>query len=811
MFGQRRIAHKIWLGYTIPLAVLVVAGVLVPAVLSAILGRITREYERTREFVGQVAAMERSALAARDHLRGYVLFGHDPEDRQQFRASVAEYRRLSRDVAGQAARLPRPGPLLTVLRQANAEYEDWLHRIAQPELDRNRAELPASFVRASKVKFDRVKASFVQLTTMAEERRARQGESAAAVEQVRRVIMFVVPVAALAIALLIGRSISLGVTRPLLALTRATEALEKGQKPPSLVAADEDAPEDEIGDLTRSFRRMTRTIGQREAVLRAQNEALGAISRRVEAVLNATNDGIVMLDRAGGFSVVNQRFADLFGLDADTLLEQTFDEAGPQILSRFKDTRGVRARMRALLTEPETVADETFEIVEPEKRVLRVYSAPVRGEPTPGNENGERLGRIFVFRDVTRETAVDRMKTEFISVVSHELRTPLTAIKGYVDLIVGEQTGPINATQREFLTIVQSSTSRLTALINDMLDISRIESGRVEVKREIVDYGRVVRETVQTLQGEADAQGVTIKADIPDDLPPVTGDADRIAQVLINLLSNGIKYTPRGGRVIVSFEAAETRVTTRIADTGIGISEADQQRLFQKFFRADNSTTREAGGTGLGLAITKAIVEKLHGSIWMESRPGHGSSFFFSLPTATIDRDSGPTGAKGLVLNIHPDPALVRRINQHLSRGGFATAGAATAEDGLRRARELKPDLILLDAGILAAPDETLPLDGLGSCGGSSPNRTRRPYRWCCGRWSPARPLRRTPRTPSRCWSIRRTTHGSTRFSAALWRRRAGKGDRRRPCSSSPAGTPTSRRAWRSGPKRHRAARPRRA
>ncbi len=367
------------------------------------------------------------------------------------------------------------------------------------------------------------------------------------------------------------------------------------------------------------------------------------------AVLNATNDGIVMLDRGGGFSLVNQRFADLFGLESDVLLDQTFEQAGPLFLARFKDARAVRARMRELLPDPEATADETYEIVEPEHRVLRLYSAPVRGEA------GDLLGRIFVFRDVTRETAVDRIKTEFTSVVSHELRTPLTAIQGYVDLMLGGQTGEINELQREFLTIVQGNTGRLTALITDMLDISRIESSRVGVRRDRVDYGKIVRETARTLAHEARAKDIALAAEVPPGLPPVTGDADRIAQVLMNLLSNAIKYTPPGGRVTVTVEPADTIVTTCVADTGIGISAQDQQRLFQKFFRADNSTTREAGGTGLGLAITKAILERLHGSIWAESEPGKGSRFFFTLPAA------GPPDGAGKVPgddeNLVPSPA----------------------------------------------------------------------------------------------------------------------------------------------------------
>ena len=232
-----------------------------------------------------------------------------------------------------------------------------------------------------------------------------------------------------------------------------------------------------------------------------------------------------------------------------------------------------------------------------------------------------------------------------------------------------------------------------------MLDISRIESGRVNMRIELVDYAKVVREAMATLAREAESKGIRLQSEVPESLPRVRGDADRIAQVLINLLSNGIKYTPRGGWVTLSVEPGEALLTTCIADNGVGIKAEDQQRLFQKFFRADNSTTREVGGTGLGLAITRAILEKLNGSIWVESAPGEGSRFCFTLPLAETSADDAPDSAppQGLILTIDDDPAIVRLITHHLSRRGFATVGASSGAEGLRRAQELLPDAITLD------------------------------------------------------------------------------------------------------------------
>lgn len=636
---RRGISRKIWLGYAVPLAVLLIAGVLVPGALGALLGRITRASERSSRFVEQVGAMERAAISSETNLRGYLLTAEE-DDRSAFLQSRDEYVTISAEIRRYAL---EHDALRDALAEAHAAYAYWLRTVADPQIARGGGGGGDGAINTGRAEFARVRAALGGLKATALRLQRVQARNAGGAERVRRTMMLVGPAAALLLALLIGRSIAVGVTEPLLALTDAARALERGQTTALLLPdADgaEDGEDDELSDLKRAFAHMARAIGQREAVLRAQNEALGALNRRIEAVLNATNDGILLLDRAGGFSVVNQRLAGLFGLDRDDLIDHPFEQAGPLLFGRFADGEGVGGRLRALIADPRVFADETHELAAPEHRVLRVYSAPVRGEDGAHNVGGgELLGRIFVFRDVTREFAVDRMKTEFISVVSHELRTPLTAIKGYVELILGDETGPINALQREFLGIVLQSADRLTALIADMLDIARIESGRMEMRCDAVDYGRVLRDSVTALAHVAEAKGIALSLEAPPDLPLVRGDADRIAQVLLNLIGNGIKYTPPGGRVIVRVAAkARGFLITEVTDTGIGIAPEDQERLFEKFFRADNSLTREAGGTGLGLAITRAIVEKLHGGIWVKSEPGRGSSFLFTLPAAGTPR-----------------------------------------------------------------------------------------------------------------------------------------------------------------------------
>lgn len=715
----RRIAEKLFLSYVLPLAVLIVAGIMLPVVLWSYLGQPGIEYDKRAHFAARTVDLRRFAMDSETQIRGFVLY-RDPSFAQAFTKARNDFRSMGRELTELAEQ--DGTPRLTIQLQNSLQgYEEWVRTYAQPEIRRLRQPQlperpePPSLVTSSQTRigFVSVRANLDTLVEIADNHSRQMYAQKQFAETLRQVTSFAIPLASVLLAILIGRSIALGITRPLEDLTRATEALEKGEVNPLVIAesANLTFPDDEIGDLQRGFQKMAHTIGQREAVLRAQNEALGALNRRVEAVLNATNDGIVLLDRAGAFAVVNQRFSEFFGVEADVLVDQPYAHAAPLLLSRFRHRAHVRTRLEEIVRDPSAMVEETFEIAEPVSRTVRVYSAPVQGEAALDNTDG-LLGRIFVFRDVTRETAVDKMKTEFVSTVSHELRTPLTAIKGYVDLMLGGQTGPLSSVQHEFLTMTQGSTERLTALINDMLDISRIESGRMEMRQESVNYIPLAEDAIRLMQREAESKHITLTLDVKkrDQMPLVRGDADRITQALVNFISNGIKYTPPQGKVQVIIEPESDFVTTCVADTGIGIAASDQPRLFQKFFRADNSTTRAAGGTGLGLAITKALLEKLGGSVWVESAPNKGSKFWFTLPVAeaTPEGDTVPlpseappartdSGGQPLILNIDSDPATLHRLGHELRRHGYITSNATTATEALRRAKGLRPDLITID------------------------------------------------------------------------------------------------------------------
>lgn len=313
------------------------------------------------------------------------------------------------------------------------------------------------------------------------------------------------------------------------------------------------------------------------------------------------------------------------------------------------------------------------------------------------------VGHTLALHDITHEREIGDMKNEFVSTVSHELRTPLTSIKGYVDLILDGDAGEINEIQRDFLGIVKENSDRLVELINEMLDISRIESGRVHLKVEPMSIQDAVEGAVDTFRAVLSQTGRSVDLNIEHGLPPVAADRDRVGQVLVNLISNALKYSPEGGLVAVGVARRGDFVKVYVSDQGLGIHPEDLGHMFTKFFRVDSAMTREIGGTGLGLSICKTIIELLGGEIGVESELGVGSTFWFTLPVAPIEMVripllAGPDGpAAGTILVVDRDDDVAELIGTYLARHGYDVVKAHTADEALVAALRYKPEAITLD------------------------------------------------------------------------------------------------------------------
>jgi PAS domain S-box-containing protein len=243
---------------------------------------------------------------------------------------------------------------------------------------------------------------------------------------------------------------------------------------------------------------------------------------------------------------------------------------------------------------------------------------------------GEIVGASTIARDITDEKILDQMKSDFVGTVSHELRTPLSAVKGFLELVADGEAGPINDTQREFLDIAVRNSDRLGALINDLLDMSRIESDRLEMKSDSVDLAAVLADVAATFRHEAYTKGLEFRNEVSQ-LPFIRGDKARLIQVFCNLISNAIKYTPKG-EIGIQASPVPDGVEVIVHDSGIGLTPEDQARLFTKFFRGNNPVVTESRGTGLGLVIAKAILQAHNATIDVDSSPGQGTSFRVLLP-----------------------------------------------------------------------------------------------------------------------------------------------------------------------------------
>ncbi len=429
--------------------------------------------------------------------------------------------------------------------------------------------------------------------------------------------------------------------------------------------------------------------------LRDQYEEVDHAHSELGAVLDSVSEAIVLVGPDATFLTVNKRAVELFGIAAEEVLGRKFSEVMPLIERIFADPVGFAQRVRKTAGDASSEFSDVLLQVWPERRELQLFSTPVT------MSGGRHLGRLYVYRDITRERELDRMKSEFVAMVSHELRTPMTSIKGYVDLLLDGEVGELQPEQTEFLSIVRNNADRLVSLINDLLDISRIEAGRIELRRSSVDVAALIETVATSFRPQMEAHLQRLELHVPPDLPPVAGDQDRIAQILTNLLSNAHKYTPRSGGISISAGLEGDQVRVQVCDSGIGMSADEQAQLFTKFFRADHQTVQEAPGTGLGLAITRSLVEAHGGAICVDSAPGRGSTFTFTLPISYLPleehAEASGTGAGGLVLVVDDEPEVAGLVRRYLERAGYEVAEAHTGAEALRLARERQPRLITLD------------------------------------------------------------------------------------------------------------------
>jgi len=346
-----------------------------------------------------------------------------------------------------------------------------------------------------------------------------------------------------------------------------------------------------------------------------QNQAAAQIQAQQQAVFNSMVEGVLVLDGTSRIQLVNQSLQRLFALPGD-VRGQTIIEAFrlPELGDMVKHLRQDRPMESC-----------TLELPGMEERWVEVNAAAVL------DREGAQHGAILVFHDLTRIKQLERTRQEFVANVSHELRTPLSLIKGFVEtLLEGAKNDPEKATR--FLQTIEKHTDRLTFLIEDLLTISRLESGQIVMNLHPVDLREETQRVLDDLRSRAEEKGSRFDNAVPAGLT-AQADADRLQQVLFNLVENAIKYGRNNGCVIVGGgEATGNKIEMWVRDDGPGIPAESRERVFERFYRVDRARSRETGGTGLGLSIVKHIVQAHGGEVWLKSEMGAGTTFHFTLP-----------------------------------------------------------------------------------------------------------------------------------------------------------------------------------
>jgi PAS domain S-box-containing protein len=383
-------------------------------------------------------------------------------------------------------------------------------------------------------------------------------------------------------------------------------------------------------------------------VISDQAERLGSMlrSQQIEAsqsrgILNSIADGVIVTDSNHKIILFSPSAERILGLSSEDVVgHPVFDFIG---VYGAGGTRWADA-IRAWSQNPASIGRMAFlaEQLELEDgRVISIHPAPiVLGD--------EFLGTVSIFRDISREVEVDRLKSEFVATVSHELRTPMTSIKGFVDLLLMDVSGELDDEQRHFLEIIRSNTFRLEILVNDLLDISHLESGKVTLSFQALDVHQLLdemREHVEHRSHEEEKQ-ISFQVEAPQRLPKLRGDLERVRQILANLVENSFNFTPSGGMIRMRARQVGDQIEIDVIDNGMGISLPEQERIFERFFRGEQSLLLGISGTGLGLSIVLNLVEMHDGRIWVTSDgiPGKGSTFTVSLPIVTAEDDAEDGG-----------------------------------------------------------------------------------------------------------------------------------------------------------------------
>ncbi|KKI91746.1 alkaline phosphatase [Bacillus sp. SA1-12] len=407
------------------------------------------------------------------------------------------------------------------------------------------------------------------------------------------------------IILFLGVKITSRYTKPIESATKVAMELAKG----NYKARTYEDHLDETGMLSQSINILARNLQDMTRAQEMQQD-------RLQTLIENMGSGLILIDGRGYINLVNRAYKELFEVDSAEFLYQLYYDAfnHKEIIELVEEIFMTEVKVRKQLHIPLKIERKHFE----------VYGAPIIGT------NDEWKGIVLVFHDITELKKLEQMRKDFVANVSHELKTPITSIKGFSETLLD---GALNdkQTAKYFLSIILKESDRLQSLIQDLLDLSKIEQQGFQLSIQTCDIREVLEDIYIILQGKSQEKEVDLSLQIPDGLLYIEGDLYRLKQIFINLMSNALNYTPKGGSVQVKVEKYNHYLLIKVTDTGIGIKAEEIPRIFERFYRVDRARSRNSGGTGLGLAIVKHLVEAHKGQLSVTSEIGEGTTFTVKL------------------------------------------------------------------------------------------------------------------------------------------------------------------------------------
>ncbi len=515
------------------------------------------------------------------------------------------------------------------------------------------------------------------------------------------------------ICLVITLQIDRRVVEPVRELARVAEEFSPG------ILRDNDPATDEITNLAGSVSRITAQIREKEETwigdLEQRTQAVAELSRNLqeqaanfETALNSMDYPICLFESSGNILQVNHRFRQYMGQSAEQLKAMGFLPIASELRKQVTTPDKLMETAESMYRTPSEARDVVVPL-QGGKGGVRLYCVPVFGELS------SMVGIIISTGNAAPHTEVEHLKSEFISTVSHELRTPLTAIKGAVGLVLGGAGGPVPGPIRDLLDIANQNTERLIQLVSDIIEIFRMEAGKLQLRPAPVDVPELVARSRSLAVGQIDDAGIHLESHLTPGLPLLLVDIEQMEKVLAHLITNAMKFSSPGGKVMIGADLVSDNASLLrlwVQDFGKGIPPDAQSRIFEKFEQAESVLTREHQGTGLGLAICLGIVEGHGGKIWVQSEVGKGSTFFLTLPVAhaptsvrdgALDGDGAPAaGAARPVLLVDDDPGTRRIISRMLQSEGHKVVESATGGTVAELALRHQPGVITLD---LLLPD----------------------------------------------------------------------------------------------------------